>query len=78
MKCPKCQYENREGAIFCLKCGEKFEIKCPQCSNSLPVEALFCDKCGHNITQPSEPAPKDLSFDEKIEKIQKYLPILHS
>jgi len=74
MKCPKCQHENREGAIFCLKCGEKFEIKCPQCSNSLPVEALFCDKCGHNLAQPSEAPPKELSFEEKIEKIQKYLP----
>jgi class 3 adenylate cyclase/tetratricopeptide (TPR) repeat protein len=74
MECPKCQFENRNEAIFCLKCGEKLEIKCLQCGNSLPPEALFCDKCGHNLIIPSEPAPKELSFDEKIEKIQKYLP----
>ncbi len=46
MKCPKCQYENREGAKFCLKCGEKFEVNCPNCGNSLPSEVLFRDECG--------------------------------
>jgi len=74
MRCPKCESENREGAKFCIKCGEKFEVKCPNCGNSLQTEALFCDECGHNLTQPSGPAPKELSFDEKIRKIQKYLP----
>jgi len=49
MKCPKCQFDNREGA-------------------------KFCNECGHNLTPPSEQAPKELSFDEKIDKIQRYLP----
>jgi len=31
-------------------------------------------KCGHNLTLPLEPIPKDLSFDEKLDKIQRYLP----
>jgi class 3 adenylate cyclase len=31
-------------------------------------------KCGHNLTLPSEASPKDLSFDEKLTKIQRYLP----
>jgi class 3 adenylate cyclase len=35
---------------------------------------MFCDECGHKLTLPSEPPPKDLSFDEKLTKIQKYLP----
>ncbi|MFC1858215.1 adenylate/guanylate cyclase domain-containing protein [Thermodesulfobacteriota bacterium] len=74
MKCPKCQFANREGAKFCIKCGEKYQLKCPQCDNTLPIEAIFCDECGHNLTIQSEPAPKDLSLDEKLEKIQKYLP----
>jgi len=30
--------------------------------------------CGHDLTRPSEPSPKDLSFDEKLAKIQRYLP----
>jgi predicted ATPase/class 3 adenylate cyclase len=39
-----------------------------------PPGSRFCNGCGHNLTQSSEPPPKDLSFEEKIEKIQKYLP----
>lgn len=74
MKCPECQFENREEAVFCSECGHKFELICPECSNSNRLGAKFCDKCGHNLTQTPEPSPKDLSIDEKIEKIQKYLP----
>jgi class 3 adenylate cyclase len=74
MKCPKCQFDNREGAAFCLECGEKLELKCPQCGKALPPLAKFCDGCGHNLTLPLEPASKALSPEEKIRKIQKYLP----
>jgi len=74
MKCTDCQFENPEDSVFCLKCGEKLETICPQCGKALPAFAGFCNKCGHNLTVPSEEAPKDLSFDEKIAKIQRYLP----
>ncbi len=78
MKCPKCQIDNREGAKFCLECGEKFEIACPQCGKMMPLSAKFCDECGHNLSPPSESSPKsfpkELSFDEKLDKIQRYLP----
>jgi len=49
MKCPKCQFENPEGAKFCIECG-------------------------YNITPSSKAIPQFLSFDEKLEKIQRYLP----
>ena len=78
MKCPKCQSENREGVRFCEDCGARMEIKCPSCGASIPMEKRFCGECGHNLTIPSEPTPKpppkDLSFDEKLDKIQRYLP----
>jgi len=74
MKCPKCQFENLVEAVFCSTCGHKFELICPEYNNSNRLEAKFCDKCGHNLTQPSESSQKELSFDEKIDKIQKYLP----
>jgi class 3 adenylate cyclase/tetratricopeptide (TPR) repeat protein len=74
MKCPKCQFEIPEGSNFCLKCGCKLELHCPQCGNALPPVAEFCNKCGHDLRKPSEAPPKDLSFDEKLTKIQKYLP----
>ena len=74
MKCPKCQFEIPEGSNFCLKCGCKLELHCPQCENALPSIAEFCNKCGHKLSLPPEAPPKDLSFDEKLTKIQKYLP----
>ena len=78
MKCSKCQIDNREKSKFCIECGNKLEINCPKCNNLNPPGSKFCEECGHNLTLPSElspkPSPKDLSFDEKLEKIQKYLP----
>ena len=74
MKCPECQSENPEKAKFCGKCGEKLLLICPQCGSENTPGNNFCNECGHNLTLPSEPPPKDLSFDEKIDKIQRYLP----
>jgi class 3 adenylate cyclase/ribosomal protein L40E len=74
MECPKCQVDNKEEAKFCRKCGTKFLLICTKCAaENLPGDN-FCDQCGHNLTLPSEPAPKELSLDEKIAKIQRYLP----
>jgi class 3 adenylate cyclase len=74
MKCPKCQAENSNERKFCRECGAKLLLMCPQCgSENLPSDK-FCGECGHNLTLPSEPPPRDLSYDEKIEKIQRYLP----
>lgn len=74
MQCPKCQTENPEGMIFCVECGQKLEIICPKCSfENLPT-SKFCGKCGHPLSDTSKPTPKDLTFDEKLAKIQKYLP----
>jgi class 3 adenylate cyclase/tetratricopeptide (TPR) repeat protein len=74
MKCPKCQSENREGAEFCRECGHKLELACPQCGNMNPPGSKFCDGCGHDLTIAAEPTPKPLSFEEKLEKLQRYLP----
>jgi class 3 adenylate cyclase/tetratricopeptide (TPR) repeat protein len=74
MRCPKCQFENREGAKFCIECGNKLEIECSKCRHLNPPEGKFCEECGANLTLPPVQAPKTLSFDEKLTKIQKYLP----
>ena len=74
MKCPNCQFENREGAKFCNECGYKFEITCLECKATNRVGSKFCDECGSKLSLPSELAPKDFSFEEKLSKIQKYLP----
>ncbi|MGD9241440.1 MAG: adenylate/guanylate cyclase domain-containing protein, partial [Desulfobacterales bacterium] len=74
MQCPKCQFENVDGAKFCNECGSKLEISCPDCSKINPPGSKFCNECGQNLTAPQEPVEKELSFDEKIDKIQRYLP----
>ena len=74
MECPKCQTENPEENSFCCGCGAKLLLSCTQCgAEVLPVDR-FCGKCGHNLTLPSEPSPREPSFDGKIAKVQKYLP----
>ena len=74
MECPKCQFENADGMNFCGKCGAKLERLCPQCNFGNPSEYEFCGKCGYKLSLSSETATKELSFDEKLTKIQKYLP----
>ena len=74
MKCPKCQFDNREEVNFCEKCGDKMEFVCPNCGAKIPFDREFCGGCGFKLTQPVEPASKEPSFDEKLEKIQRYLP----
>ncbi|MBW1790013.1 MAG: AAA family ATPase [Deltaproteobacteria bacterium] len=74
MECPKCRFQNPEGAKFCVECGSKFEVPCPACGFGNSPNFKFCAQCGQNLAQVSETAPKDLSFDEKIDKIQRYLP----
>ncbi len=74
MKCPKCQFENREDAKFCKECGNKFELHCPSCGHPYHVGSKFCDECGHDLAAPSEQQSVDISFEEKLDKIQRYLP----
>ena len=74
MQCPNCQFENRDGAKFCNECGHKFQLTCPNCGSNNRIGSKFCDECGTELSSPIEPAPKNLSFDEKLTKIQKYLP----
>ena len=74
MQCPKCQFENPDDSLFCGDCGASLEMSCPNCG-SIPSSGFkFCNKCGHDLRKPLEKLPIDLSFDQKIEKIQKYLP----
>ena len=74
MKCPKCQAENIENLKFCGECGAKLERVCPNCNFPNPPQFKFCGECGHDLTLPSKSIPKELSFDEKLAKIQRYLP----
>jgi class 3 adenylate cyclase/tetratricopeptide (TPR) repeat protein len=72
MECPKCQYENREGAKFCLECGEKLERDCPQCGKTFPLSAKFCDECGQRLAELEEPG----SYVTEARGARKYVTVL--
>jgi class 3 adenylate cyclase/predicted ATPase len=75
MKCPKCEYENNEGAKYCIECGAKLEIECPHCSKILVASAKFCQECGQNLTGPKDstaldfPHPQSYTPDFLADKI---------
>jgi class 3 adenylate cyclase len=74
MKCPKCQFENPSGVKFCVECGNGLEVVCSNCGSKNSPSVKFCGECGHNLTLPPQQVPRELSFDEKIGRIQRYLP----
>jgi len=49
-------------------------LNCPSCGSDIEAGDKYCSECGHNLSDPTAPPPKELSFEEKLEKIQKYLP----
>ena len=79
MKCPKCGYENREGARFCGGCGQPFipEKTCPQCGHANPQGNKFCNKCGHSLVEPAPetppPSPEPTSFANGRYQVKKFL-----
>ena len=74
MKCPKCQTENPETRKFCRECGTKVLLPCSRCGfENIPGDK-FCGECGQNLSRPSKLLSPEPSFDEKLAKIQRYLP----
>jgi class 3 adenylate cyclase/tetratricopeptide (TPR) repeat protein len=61
MRCPECQFDNREGAKFCKKCGAKLELACPKCNSALTADSIFCDECGYDLRKPVKVPPVDYS-----------------
>ena len=74
MSCPKCGSDNREGIKFCEECGAKLELECPACKSKIPPGKKFCGECGTRLALSTEPVSEQISFDEKLTTIQKYLP----
>ena len=74
MQCPECQTENPDTQKFCGECGAELEKTCVGCGIKNPPQYKFCGECGQSLALPSEPLPRESSLDEKIAKIQKYLP----
>ncbi len=73
MRCPKCQFDNREGAKFCRECGHYFELFCPECGTNFIVDSKFCDECGYHFKPAKETSDeiletKSLPFSPSAEK----------
>ncbi len=77
MICSKCQFENREQAAFCGRCGAalKKELSCPHCAAINPLDNRFCDSCGKRL--PGGETKGD-SVSEKIDAGRKYVTVLFS
>jgi class 3 adenylate cyclase/tetratricopeptide (TPR) repeat protein len=74
MKCPKCQSQNPDDARFCNQCAARLEINCPDCGRANPPTSRFCNECARDLSARGEAPPVELSFEEKLDKIQRYLP----
>ena len=74
MICPKCQSMNPEEQNFCGDCGAKLARPCPDCGALNPAKYRFCGECGQTLVEASAPIPKELTFEEKLDKIRRYLP----
>ncbi|UCG66556.1 MAG: zinc-ribbon domain-containing protein, partial [Deltaproteobacteria bacterium] len=74
MKCPKCQFDNREGVKFCEGCGAKMELMCPNCGAQIPLDRHFCGECGQKLDKAQE-VPKALP---EAEGERKHVTVLFS
>src|SRR5512139_3007061 len=79
VKCPRCQSENQRNRRFCRECGGKLQARCPQCDSENQMDDKFCGECGHVLssllpTHSEELPHAELTWNEKLAKIQRYLP----
>jgi hypothetical protein len=47
MKCPKCKFDNLEGAKFCIECGHKFGEQLAIEGEQKQITVLFSDLSGY-------------------------------
>src|SRR5215468_10587129 len=78
MICPQCQRDNLPDAIFCDRCGMRFETVCSHCGQLNRSESRFCRICGQTINQtaidpiakvPGGPSPDSYVPRHLAEKI---------
>ena len=54
MKCPKCNFESKDGKKFCTQCGVELTSKCPECGLEIEETEKFCGECGHDLKETTE------------------------
>src|SRR5262245_51412638 len=71
MLCPQCKCENLTDAIFCDRCGMRFETVCSHCGQLNRSASRFCRICGHTIPQTAAIAPPS---DPEVPPPESYVP----
>ena len=71
MNCRNCEFENPDGARFCMSCGNSLANVCPECATELPAEARFCLSCGHQLAQTG---PAEAAADATRANLERYIP----
>lgn len=54
MICKNCGAENKDHALFCSGCGQKFKNVCPNCNYENEEGSKFCIKCGTSLDETSK------------------------
>ncbi len=74
MKCARCHTETLRDQKFCPECGAVFPKPCPQCGAETLSGDKFCGECGKALRDLPPGNIKDPHFEEKLARLQKYLP----
>jgi class 3 adenylate cyclase/tetratricopeptide (TPR) repeat protein len=69
MKCPKCQFENPEGAKFCNECGNPLERTCSKCGKANPPGSKFCNGCGQKLEKEEAVERKEPSIEGERKQV---------
>jgi class 3 adenylate cyclase/DNA-binding CsgD family transcriptional regulator len=83
--CLACHHTNDNRAKFCDQCGQPLETCCPICDSPNRPEARFCSACGQSLSPrpdssqrpagPSTAPGHPPSLDDKLDQLQRYLPV---
>jgi len=49
VKCPKCNYQNKEGLSYCARCGNFIGNTCPNCNEAVEPGNVYCGSCGWKL-----------------------------
>jgi len=74
MQCTNCQFDNPPKAKFCIECGASIEFRCPNCNQVTSAAGKFCMECGFELRAIKDTPPKEMSYEDKLNKLQLYLP----
>jgi class 3 adenylate cyclase len=50
------------------------KMKCPECGRRNPEAGNFCYNCGRKLRRAQTDSPQAISFNQQLEKLQRYLP----